>query len=44
VTGHQQQHELEQEQEPWFWGTVEYVAPEIIEKGLAGYAFASDWW
>lgn len=29
---------------PRFWGTVDYLAPEVLEKGVAGYSPASDRW
>ena len=29
---------------PRFWGTADYVAPEVIERGVDGYSPASDWW
>ena len=29
---------------PRFWGTLEYVAPEVVQQGAAGYSPASDWW
>eukprot|EP00798_Chlamydomonas_sp_ICE-L_P030154 gene30154-35134_t len=32
------------EEQPWFWGTDDYVAPEVIEQGREGYSPASDWW
>mmetsp|Transcript_20996 Transcript_20996/g.62826 ORF Transcript_20996/g.62826 Transcript_20996/m.62826 type:complete len:236 (-) Transcript_20996:3-710(-) len=33
-----------QEQRHFFWGTLDYVAPEVIERGYEGYSDASDWW
>ncbi|KAL6762253.1 hypothetical protein V8C86DRAFT_2523376 [Haematococcus lacustris] len=30
--------------QPHFWGTLEYIAPEVIEKGAAAHGCASDWW
>lgn len=27
-----------------FWGTLEYVAPEVIQFGSAAYSPAADWW
>lgn len=27
-----------------FWGTLEYVAPEVIQWGAAAYSPAADWW
>lgn len=29
---------------PSFWGTLEYVAPEVALQGTAAYSPASDWW
>jgi serine/threonine protein kinase len=27
-----------------FWGTLEYVAPEVVQFGAAAYSPAADWW
>lgn len=27
-----------------FWGTLEYVAPEVVQFGSAAYSPAADWW
>jgi serine/threonine protein kinase len=27
-----------------FWGTLEYVAPEVVMSGAAAYSPAADWW
>lgn len=27
-----------------FWGTLEYVAPEVVRFGSAAYSPAADWW
>lgn len=27
-----------------FWGTLEYVAPEVVRFGAAAYSPAADWW
>mmetsp|Transcript_29087 Transcript_29087/g.53456 ORF Transcript_29087/g.53456 Transcript_29087/m.53456 type:complete len:339 (-) Transcript_29087:388-1404(-) len=27
-----------------FWGTDEYIAPEILQQGRLGYSTLSDWW
>lgn len=32
------------EPEPRFWGTEEYVAPEVLQGGAGAYSPASDWW
>lgn len=29
---------------PGFWGTLEYVAPEVVTHGAAAYSPSSDWW
>lgn len=29
---------------PTFWGTLEYVAPEVALNGAGAYSPASDWW
>lgn len=29
---------------PRFWGTEEYVCPEVLQAGAAAYSPASDWW
>ncbi|KAG1671455.1 hypothetical protein FOA52_003113 [Chlamydomonas sp. UWO 241] len=29
---------------PFFWGTLDSVAPEVIAHGVSGYGTPSDWW
>jgi serine/threonine protein kinase len=34
----------EQGGRPFFWGTLDSVAPEVIANGVSGYGTPSDWW